>query len=90
MNQRYSILLTESAERDLGKLDTHVAKRIISKLRTYEADESPFRHAKQLKGPKDTYRFRIGDYRAIFEVQSDGTPIILVVLCIRHRKDVYR
>lgn len=90
MNQRYKILLTESAERDLRKLDAQVAKRIISKLRTYESDESPFHHAKQLKGLKDTYRFRIGDYRAIFEVMPNGTLTILMVLNVGHRKEVSR
>ena len=90
MNRNYRIFITHSAERDLAKLESKVARRVIIKLRRYEADDDPLRHAKQLKGLDNTYRFRIGDYRAIFELQPDGTITLLVILRIRHRKDVYR
>ncbi len=36
---------------------------------------------------KGLYRFRIGDYRIIYSIEDD--KLIIVVLRIRHRKDVY-
>ncbi|MBP6881235.1 MAG: hypothetical protein KBC35_01275 [Candidatus Pacebacteria bacterium] len=36
------------------------------------------------------YRYRIGDYRAIFSVAADGTITLLTILSVKHRKDVYR
>lgn len=41
---------------------------------------------KKLKG-RDAYRIRIGDYRAIYEIQDN--KLISTVIIIGHRKDVY-
>jgi len=48
-------------------------------------------YAKKLKSPfVDLYRFRIGDYRAIFQVDSEGNVIIFTILEVKNRKDIYR
>lgn len=90
MTKRYGLLFTKAATRDLAKLERSVAKRVFAKIRTYVEADDPLRYAKQLRGMKSTYRFRIGEYRAIFELLPDGTCVVLVILRIKHRKDVYR
>lgn len=86
----YSIQLTEHAERDLSKLGLSVAKRITNKLKQIRASENPMFFAKALTGElKGFYRFRIGDDRAVFRQNSDGSLIILLILRIKHRKKVY-
>jgi mRNA interferase RelE/StbE len=46
-----------------------------------------FKYSETLRDAKlGTYRFRIGDYRVIFDIE--GTDI--VVLRVGHRKDIYR
>lgn len=42
----------------------------------------------KLVGLDDTYRVRVGDYRILYEI-DDGVLLILVVR-IGHRRDVYR
>jgi mRNA-degrading endonuclease RelE of RelBE toxin-antitoxin system len=37
-------------------------------------------------GKAGQYRFRVGDYRAVFDI--DGSR--LIILMIEHRRDVYR
>jgi len=54
-------------------------------IRRYSED--PFKYANKLTDPRlGSYRFRIGDYRVIFDL--DGNKII--VLRVGHRKDIYR
>lgn len=36
------------------------------------------------------YRFRIGDYRATFDLNEEGEITILYILSIKHRKNAYR
>ena len=53
-----------------------------------EALESRPAGCKKLVGSEHTYRLRIGDYRVVYDIH-DAMLIVLVVR-IRHRRDVYR
>lgn len=83
----YAIL----AQKDLRSLDRSIAKRIVLKVQAYSDAEDPFAEAKALSGElRGLFRYRIGNYRAIFELDEDGSITILTILRIKHRKDVYR
>lgn len=43
---------------------------------------------KKLQGREETYRIRVGDYRVIYRVEDDR--LIVLVIEIGHRRDVYR
>ncbi len=75
---------------DLEKLDRQTAHRIIEKLDFYLSTGNPLAYAKRLKN-RDIghYRFRIGDYRVIFDVDKKGDIVILIILAVRHRKYAY-
>lgn len=85
----HSVVYSETAKKDLRSFDEGVAQRIIKKIAFYalQKDLQPF--CKALEGFKGKYRFRVGDYRAIFETQSSGEIHILMILRIKHRKDIY-
>jgi mRNA interferase RelE/StbE len=71
--------------KDLETIDTGTQRRIALGLKEYA--EEPLRNARKLIHPKiGTYRFRIGDYRVIFDL--DGETI--VVLRIGHRSSIYK
>jgi len=79
------ILLTRRALKDLNNIEKGIQNRILTKLREYERD--PFKYGRKLTSPKiGTYRFRIGDYRIIFDIDGEN----IVILRIGHRKDVYK
>ena len=81
----FKVLFTQRALRDWENLDKETQNRIAAKLKEYAKD--PFKHARKLTHPKiGTYRFRIGDYRVIFDI-DDGN---IVVLRVGHRKEIYR
>lgn len=81
----YRLVYTRRAIRDIGKLDPKTKTRIGNALLEYEKD--PLAHAEKLTDPRlGTYRFRIGNYRAVFDLEKND----IVILRVGHRKDIYR
>lgn len=88
----YKVVYTETAQKDLFRLDKSLVQRILKKVKEFSALQNPLTKAKKLKGFQiDTFRFRIGDYRVIFRLDKEmGKLVIMVVLRVRHRKEVYK
>ena len=81
---------TLKARDDLSAFDAKDRIRIFEKLEYYCFTSSPMKHARALRGPlKGLHRFRIGEYRAIFQKDSKGRVIIITVVRIKHRKEIY-
>jgi mRNA interferase RelE/StbE len=82
---KYRFLYTRRAERDIERLDSQVRTRMGKTLLRYADD--PLEHAERLTLPGlGTYRFRIGNYRVIFDIEGSD----LVVLRVGHRREIYR
>ncbi|MDP3947339.1 MAG: type II toxin-antitoxin system RelE/ParE family toxin [bacterium] len=80
------IFYTSKSAGQLENLPRPVQKRIVGKMRFYVAQKNPLKFAKRLIDYNEgEYRFRIGDYRIIFDVK-DG---IVYVLKIDKRDKVY-
>lgn len=83
----YKVAYLDSIEEDLKKLDKSVVKKIISRIETYLAQD-PKGLGKPLKGDFQGYwRYRWGDYRVIYRIAEE--EILIIVLRISHRKEVY-
>jgi mRNA interferase RelE/StbE len=81
------IVFTHSAFRQLKKLDIKIQKRIIDKLKFFASQKNPLQFAESLKDYRfGHFRFRIGDYRAIFDVEKEK----IIILKVSHRKEIYR
>lgn len=88
---KYDIRLTDQSIKDLSRLSSSIAKRITDKLEELRSSENPMLCAKSLVGDlQGLYRFRIGDYRAIFRKDANGILTVLFILRVQHRKDVYK
>lgn len=86
----HHIIYTEHAVDDLRNLDKRTAQRIIQKIYFFSQQKNPITFAKKLKNSAlGQYRFRIGDYRALFDLDKKGNIRLLMILRIKHRKDVY-
>jgi len=82
---KYTLIYTQRAERDIAGLDSQTKERIGKTLLRYK--EEPLRYAEKLSDPiLGTYRFRIGDYRVIFDIEENE----IVVLRVGHRREIYR
>lgn len=76
-----------SALKQLKKLSKDVQVRIIKKLDFFCSQDDPVEFAESLvRGELGSYRFRIGDYRAIFDLDAGA----IIILLIGHRRDIYR
>ncbi|MDP2167278.1 MAG: type II toxin-antitoxin system RelE/ParE family toxin [Thermodesulfovibrionales bacterium] len=83
----YSIFWKHSAEHDLRRLDRSIISRLLEAIEALS--ENPFPpQSKKLAGSESTYRIRIGDYRAIYQVGTEAK--IVTVYNIRHRREAYR
>ena len=86
----WTIEVTETAKKSLGKLDRATAKRIRDFLRLRLAElDNPRQLGKPLHGSFDNYwSYRVGDYRILCDLQDN--KLIVLVVEIGHRSDVYR
>ena len=83
----YEIQWKHSAEKELRGIDKQFISRILETINSLSVDPFPSQHQK-LHGAESSYRIRIGDYRAIYQVDFENK--IIVIYHVRHRKDIYR
>jgi mRNA interferase RelE/StbE len=80
----YQVLLHPKAAKFLSGLREPLRTRIKDELR--ELQDSPETKGERLS-PSAFWRIRVGDYRAIYEIDRKGKRVI--VLYIGHRSSVY-
>ena len=81
----YVIRLSNRAEKNLDALPNRVVIKIYESLKKLSVNSRPV-GCKKLKN-REGYRIRLGDYRAIYTIKEN--ELIILVLTIGHRKDVY-
>jgi mRNA interferase RelE/StbE len=86
----WRVEISRAAEKQITRLNRNTQRLILRFLRERVAvAENPRRWGKPLHGEKrDLWRYRVGDYRLICDIQDE--KITVLVLVIGHRKDVYR
>ena len=86
----WTIEITRSAEKQIKKLDRTAQSAILRFLRErLQPAENPRQWGKPLHGEKGgLWRYRVGDYRLICDIQDE--KITILVVRVGHRKDVYR
>ena len=82
------LVFTRTAQKDLQKLSHAAQKQIVKKLHFFMNQPDPMKFAVKLSGfsKGGDYRFRIGDYRTVFDVEKQT----IFILHIEHRRDIYR
>jgi len=82
----YRIELRPAAARALRKLDPPIAVRIQGAIALLAEDPRP-PASRPLRG-RPAYRVRVGDYRIVYTI-DDGVLLVVVVVTLGHRRDVY-
>lgn len=83
----FSYEFKSQAVKDLKKLSYDIQKRIIKKLEYFVSSQTPLSFADHLIDYEiGSYRFRIGDYRVIFDLEGEK----IIILTLGHRKDIYK
>ncbi len=82
-----NLVFEEKAKKELKKLSPETSQRIVEKLSFIISSPFPLEFAEKLvNNGVGQYRFRVGDYRIIFDLDDDT----IVVLALGHRREIYR
>ena len=84
---RYRVEISRTAERQFRKLGADDRRRVAQAMLALGADPHPT-GSRKLTGYEDIYRIRVGVFRILYSVE--GRRLIVIILKIGHRKDVYR
>jgi len=82
----YSVLIKRSAAKELEEVPRKDREKLVTKIRGLAVDPRP-QGSEKLTGD-DRYRIRHGDYRVVYEV--DDTSVIVLVVRVAHRREIYR
>ena len=83
---KYRIEFKRSAAKALKKIPKSDQKRVAERIDSL-SEKLPDPATTKMKGDNPFHRIRVGDYRIIYEIHGD--ILLIVVLKIGHRKEVY-
>lgn len=85
----FSVVFSKKAEKQFEKLDKQAQRQVVTYIDSYlDGAINPRTQGKALVGDLNgLWRYRIGDYRIVCQIQDDVCVILLVKL--GHRKEVY-
>ena len=84
---RYDLEISRTAAKQLGKLPPGDQRRVARKMWSLASDPFP-RGTRKLAGYDDVFRVRVGPYRILYSVGA--ATLIIIILKVGHRGDVYR
>lgn len=82
----YSVVINSSAQKELDALDDAVFRRIDRKILALADNPRPA-GCKKLKGYKDQWRIRVGDWRVVYFVDDSAKRVS--ISRVAHRREVY-
>jgi mRNA interferase RelE/StbE len=86
MNFKYAIYLSKKAQKEYDRLQKREKQRIKSKLEILKSDPFPVGY-KKLKGQKEIFRIRIGNYRILYTVSHEQRAVL--IFTIEKREKAY-
>lgn len=84
---KHKVVIKKSAQKEIKQLPKHTIRRVVSKIKLLEEDAYPVGTAK-IVGTLRTWRLKVGSYRIIYDVYEN--LLVIEVVAVRHRRDVYR
>ncbi|KKM09331.1 hypothetical protein SY88_19390 [Clostridiales bacterium PH28_bin88] len=81
------LVITEKAEKDLAGLDRRTSQRIRDAFDVMITNVNMV-DLKKLKGTRDRWRLRVGDYRVLLQIVGDEATVY--ALRVKHRKEAYK
>lgn len=81
----FSVVISQTAEKDLDSLDSKTCEEIIKKI--YRIIENPLHFLERLSG-YTLYKLRCGDYRVI--IRADTAKNLLQIVMVGHRRYIYK
>lgn len=87
---RYTVRTTPRFDREFRKLDRYTQRLLKAWIMKHlDGCEDPRQHGKGLTANRSgQWRYRIGDYRLLCEIQDE--ELVILALTVGHRRDVYK
>lgn len=82
----YQVIITPAADKVVARLPKGIRARIANHLAALAENPRPHGYVKLTD--RDAYRIRVGDYRIIYNILDK--QLIVLVIEVGHRRDVYR
>ena len=83
----FTLIYEKRFLKDLDKIPNVDVDRIVRVVKGLAYEPMP-KNYKKLKTASEVLRIRQGDYRIIYQIDVSSKQVR--VLCVRHRKDVYK
>lgn len=84
--ESYSLLFKRSVARDLRALPKAEVARVLAKIDSLAGNPRP--PGCEKLSAQERYRLRVGRYRVVYEIRD--RELVVLVVKVAHRKDVYR
>lgn len=86
---KYIVEISPQAKKQLKKIDPYASKKIVTWIdKNLVNCVDPYLQGKPLKGNlSNHWRYRIGDYRVISQI--DNNKIKIIIVSVGHRKEIY-
>jgi mRNA interferase RelE/StbE len=84
----YRLVIKSSAAKELDAVGQKADRtRLVASIQELAEQPKPV-GAEKLSGHIDLYRIRVGNYRVVYEI--DNEQIVVTVIKVGHRKEIYR
>jgi mRNA interferase RelE/StbE len=83
---KYSLEIKHSAQGELDSLDDSMFRRIDRKILVLADNPRP-PGCKKLKGYKNQWRIRVGDWRVVYLIDDEAR--LVSIARVAHRREVY-
>jgi mRNA interferase RelE/StbE len=85
--REYTVRFARSARKELESLDSNLVARIFPRIEALSRNPRPT-GCRKLRGTRNLWPIRVGEYRIVYEIRDDAGLIDVVV--VRHRRDAYK
>jgi mRNA interferase RelE/StbE len=82
----YSITFARSARKELESLNAALVQRIFPKIEALAIEPRP-KGCRKLRGEKNLWRIRVGEYRVIYAIKDEKK--VVDIITVRHRSAAY-
>ncbi len=84
----FRVTISTTANRAMRRIPAAVAQRIVARIEAIARDPlARHNQVKRLKGVKDRFRLRVGNWRALYRIDRETRT--LLVLDVRKREEAY-
>jgi mRNA interferase RelE/StbE len=83
----YKLLIDDKVFKDLRKIDYAWRVKILFSIKT-KLTKNPYLGKKLVGNLSPYYRYRVGNYRVLYEIIEN--KILIVIVKIKHRKNIYK